>query len=62
MRILLWREVDIRKAVSRGISGGLQQLGLAMVKLRAVKIGVEVLKAVNVVKRSWRDERFLERR
>ena len=25
------------------------------------KIGVEVLKAVNVVKRSWRDEMFLER-
>ena len=59
---MLWREVDGRKGGEwRGIRW-LQQLGLAVVKLKAVKIGVEVLKAVNVVKRSWRDERFLERR
>ena len=48
--------------MSSGVSDGLQQLGLYMVKLRAVKMGVEVLKALNVVKSSWRDGRFLERR
>ena len=37
-------------------------VGTGCGEVESSKDGVEVLKAVNMVKRSWRDERFLERR
>ena len=50
------------ESVGGAISDGVQRLKLAIVKLTGVNVGVEFLKVSIVMKKSWRDGRFLDRR